>query len=42
MLILSDNGNRQWPTLQRHVDRVLDAVNAPTPGSFAEVKIPFE
>jgi hypothetical protein len=35
-------GNRQWPTLRRYVDRVVVAVNAATPGSFAEVDIPFE
>jgi predicted nuclease of predicted toxin-antitoxin system len=34
-------GNQQWPTLRRHVDRVLAAVNAATPGSYAEVDIPF-
>jgi uncharacterized protein (DUF433 family) len=27
---------------RRHVQRVVAAVNAATPGSFAEVKIPFE
>jgi hypothetical protein len=35
-------GNQQWPTLRRYVDRVVAAVNAATPGSFAEVDIPFE
>ena len=35
-------GNQQWPTLRRYVDRVVVAVNAATPGSFAEVEIPFE
>jgi hypothetical protein len=34
-------GNQQWPTLRRYVDRVVDAVNAATPGSFTEVDIPF-
>ncbi len=34
-------GNQQWPTLRRYVQRVVDAVNAATPGSFAEVEIPF-
>jgi hypothetical protein len=33
-------GNQQWPTLRRYVDRVVVAVNAATPGSFAEVDIP--
>jgi hypothetical protein len=35
-------GNQQWPTLRRHVDRVVAAVNAATPGSYSEVEIPFE
>jgi hypothetical protein len=35
-------GNAQWPVLRRYVDRVVVAVNASTPGSFAEVDIPFE
>jgi hypothetical protein len=35
-------GNQQWPILRRYVDRVVVAVNAATPGSFAEVDIPFE
>jgi hypothetical protein len=35
-------GNQQWPTLRRHVERVVAAVNAATPGSYAEVDIPLE
>jgi hypothetical protein len=35
-------GNAQWPTLRRHVERVLAAVNAATPGSYAEIEIPFD
>jgi hypothetical protein len=35
-------GNQQWPTLRRHIQRVVAAVNAATPGSFAEVEIPYE
>lgn len=35
-------GNQQWPTLRRYVDRVVAAVNAAAPGSFAEVEIPFK
>jgi len=35
-------GNAQWPVLRRYVERVAAAVNATTPGSFAEVEIPFE
>ena len=34
-------GNQQWPTLSLPVERVVAAVNAATPGSFAEVEIPF-
>ena len=34
-------GNAQWRILQNHVDRVVEVVNAATPGSFAEVNIPF-
>jgi hypothetical protein len=35
-------GNQQWPTLRRHVEKVVAAVNAATPGSYAEVDIPFK
>jgi hypothetical protein len=35
-------GNQQWPVLRRHVDKVLAAVNAATPGSYTEVDIPFQ
>jgi len=35
-------GNQQWPTLRRYVERVVAAVNAATPGSYAEVDIPFK
>jgi hypothetical protein len=34
-------GNAQWPVLRRYVERVAAAVNAATPGSLAEVEIPF-
>jgi hypothetical protein len=34
-------GNQQWPVLRRYVDRVITAIDAATPGSFAEVEIPF-
>ena len=34
-------GNAQWPVLRRHVERVVAAVNAATPGGYTEVKIPF-
>ncbi len=35
-------GNPQRPVVHRHIDRVIAAVNAATPGSYAEVDIPFE
>jgi uncharacterized membrane protein len=35
-------GVQQWPALQRHVARVVAAVNAATPGSFIEVDIPID
>ena len=34
-------GNQQWPTLSLHVEKVVAAVNAATPGSFVEVEIPL-
>ncbi len=33
-------GDQKWPTLRRYLDRVVAAVNAATPGSYAEVDIP--
>jgi hypothetical protein len=35
-------GNQQWPILRRYVDRVVAAVDAATPGSYAEAEIPFQ
>ena len=35
-------GQQQWPRLRLHIQRVIEAVNAATPGSYAEVAIPFE
>src|SRR5664279_2942485 len=32
-------GNQQWPTLRRHVEKVVAALNAATPGSYSEVEI---
>src|SRR5579872_6201112 len=34
-------GQQQWPHVRPHIQRVVDAINAATPGSFAEVDIPF-
>jgi hypothetical protein len=35
-------GNPQRPAVHRHIDRVIAAVNAATPGSYVEVEIPFD
>jgi hypothetical protein len=34
-------GQQQWPHVRPHVLRVVDAVNAATPGSFTEVDMPY-
>lgn len=34
-------GNAQWRVLRLYVDRVVSVVDAATPGSYAEVFIPF-
>ena len=33
-------GYPQWPGLERHVYRVVAAVNEATPGSYVEIEIP--
>jgi hypothetical protein len=33
-------GNPRWPVLRLHMERVVAAVNAATPGSYTEVEIP--
>lgn len=35
-------GNPQRPAVHRHMDRVVAAVNAATPGSYTEVEIPYD
>jgi|ERR1700677_1872399 hypothetical protein len=35
-------GQQQWNLLQPHVQLVVDAVNAATPGSYVEVEIPTD
>lgn len=35
-------GNSQWPMVRQHLDKISEAVNAGTPGSYFEVFIPFE
>src|ERR1035437_1108572 len=39
LVILS---NSQWPAVRLCLDRIAAVVNACTPGSYAEVEIPFE
>jgi len=34
-------GNSQWPMVRLHLERIVEAVNLCTPGSYAEVEIPF-
>jgi predicted nuclease of predicted toxin-antitoxin system len=35
-------GLGRWSLIRHHVPQVVAAVNAATPGSFAEVEIPYE
>jgi predicted nuclease of predicted toxin-antitoxin system len=35
-------GQGRWGLIQRHVAAVVSAVNAATPGSYAEVEIPYD
>ena len=35
-------GQQQWPILHPHIQLVVDAINAATPGSYVEVSVPFE
>ena len=35
-------GQGRWTLIEPHVAQVVAAVNAATPGSFAEVEIPYE
>jgi len=35
-------GNSQWRIVQRHVRKIVSAVNPAQPGSYAEVEIPFQ
>ena len=34
-------GHSQWPALKPHIRRVVQAVDAAAPGSYAEVDIPY-
>ena len=33
-------GNQQWPDVKLHLQRIVEAVNAATPGRYTEVDIP--
>jgi len=33
-------GNSRWPLVQRHVDRVVAAVDAAKPGTYTEMELP--
>jgi hypothetical protein len=35
-------GNPQRPAVERHIDRLIEALNAAAPGSYTEVEIPEE
>ncbi|HLK66580.1 MAG TPA: DUF5615 family PIN-like protein [Bryobacteraceae bacterium] len=35
-------GNSPWRLVRLHLDKIAAAVNAATPGSYAEVEIPFK
>jgi hypothetical protein len=35
-------GNSAWRMARKHVDRIVAAVDASVPGSYAEVEIPFK
>jgi hypothetical protein len=35
-------GNSRRPDVHRHIDRVIEALNAATPGTYIEVDIPEE
>lgn len=35
-------GNQQWPDVRLCLDKIIEAVNAATPGSYTEVEIPHQ
>jgi hypothetical protein len=35
-------GQSPWWLVRQHLEAIVDAVNAATPGSYAEVEIPFK
>jgi hypothetical protein len=34
-------GTPQWPLVRLHTERIAAAVNSATPGSYAEVEVPY-
>jgi hypothetical protein len=34
-------GNSNWPLVRVHLEKIAEAINAATPGSYTEVDIPF-
>jgi len=41
MIALVVLGNSQWPLVRLHLDKIVAALNACSPGSYTEVDIPF-
>ena len=39
--IVALTGTNRWSRVRLHLDRIAAAINAATPGSYAEVMIPF-
>ena len=35
-------GVQQWPQLRPHIQRIVDAINEITPGSYVELEVPHE
>lgn len=40
--IVALTGTNRWSRVRRHLDRIAAAVHAATPGSYTEVRIPFD
>ena len=34
-------GTQQWPAVRQHLERIREAVNGASPGSYVEVAIPY-
>ena len=35
-------GNQQWPVAKQFISGIFAAINVATPGSYFEIKLPFE